>query len=96
MSSDGVDEILDKQIVGTCNPEEVRSLATVAHRCLRRSPKKRPSIAEVSQAILKIKQRHLKKDTMSFAGEDFSRMLSHIEEQQLELKNLSTVDEEKR
>lgn len=90
MSPDGVDEILDKQIVGTCNVEEVRNLASIAHKCLRKASRKRPSIAEVSQAILKIKQRHLKKeDTMSFAAEEFSRMFSRIEQQQLELKNLS-------
>lgn len=90
MSPDGVDEILDKQIVGTCNLEEVRNLASIAHKCLRKTSRKRPAIAEVSQAVLKIKQRHLKKeDTMSFAAEEFCRMFSHIEQQQLELKNLS-------
>ncbi|KAL3525813.1 hypothetical protein ACH5RR_014185 [Cinchona calisaya] len=92
MSPDGVDEILDKKIVGTCNPEDTRSLASIAHKCLRKSPRKRPSIGEVSQAILKIKQRRLaKEDTMSLAGEDFSRAASHIEQQQLELTNMSTL-----
>ncbi|XP_027154653.1 calcium/calmodulin-regulated receptor-like kinase 2 [Coffea eugenioides] len=91
MSPDGVDEILDKKIIGTCNPDDARSLASIAHKCLRKSPRKRPSIGEVSQAILRIKQRRLvKEDTMSFAGEEFSRMASHIEQQQLELTNMGT------
>lgn len=94
MSPDGVDEILDEKIIGTCNPEDARSLASIAHKCLRKSPKKRPSIGEVSQAILRIKQRRLvKEDTMSFAGEEFSRMASHIEQQQLELTNMGTLNE---
>ncbi|KAL2504935.1 putative leucine-rich repeat receptor-like serine/threonine-protein kinase [Abeliophyllum distichum] len=94
MSSDGVDEILDTRIFGTCNPVEVRSLAKIAHKCLQKTPRKRPSIGEVSQAILKIKQiRLVKEDTLSFVGEDFSRALSRIETQQLELKNMASIDE---
>ncbi|KAM1009874.1 hypothetical protein ACFX13_046127 [Malus domestica] len=94
MAPDGVDEILDKQLVGECNIEEVRMLAKVAHKCLHQLPRKRPSIAEVSQAILKIKQRRLaKEDTMSFAGEEFSRAVSRIEVQQVELSRIASVNE---
>lgn len=95
MSSDGVDEILDKRIVGKCNPEEARSLARIAHKCLHKIPKKRPSIGEVSQAILRIKQRRLIKEdsTISLPGEDFSRMVSRIESQQVELSKLSSIAE---
>ncbi|TQE00238.1 hypothetical protein C1H46_014156 [Malus baccata] len=94
MAPDGVDEILDKQLVGECNIEEVRMLARVAHKCLHQLPRKRPSIAEVSQAILKIKQRRLaKEDTMSFAGEEFSRAVSRIEVQQVELSRIASVNE---
>ncbi|XP_019185409.1 PREDICTED: calcium/calmodulin-regulated receptor-like kinase 2 [Ipomoea nil] len=83
MSPDGVDEILDKQLVGTCNVEEVRNLAAIAHKCLHKTPRKRPPIGDVSHAILKIKQRHtVKKDTSSFAQDDFSRMSSIIEIQE--------------
>jgi hypothetical protein len=92
MSPDGVDEILDKKLVGECSPEEVRGLASIAHKCLHKSPRKRPSIAEVSQAILKIKQRRLAKvDTMSFAGSDFSRAVSLIEDQQVELGRMASL-----
>lgn len=83
MSPDGVDEILDNQLVGTCNVEEIRNLAAIAHKCLHKTPRKRPPIGEVSHAILKIKQRHImKKDTLSFAQDDFSRMSSIIEIQE--------------
>lgn len=93
MAPDGVDEILDKQL-GECNIEEVRMLARVAHKCLHQLPRKRPSIAEVSQGILKIKQRRLaKQDTMSFAGEEFSRAVSRIEVQQVELSRIASVNE---
>ncbi|CAJ1835648.1 unnamed protein product [Sphenostylis stenocarpa] len=93
MDYDGVDGILDKQLVGTCNVEEVRQLAKIAHKCLHKSPKKRPSIGEVSQVILGIKQRRLmKEDTMSFASTNFSRSVSQIEEQQVELSRIITVN----
>ncbi|XP_041002520.1 calcium/calmodulin-regulated receptor-like kinase 2 [Juglans microcarpa x Juglans regia] len=94
MSPTGIDEILDKELVGECSLEEVRGLASIAHRCLHKLPRKRPSIGEVSQAILKSKQRHLAKvDTMSFAGRDISRAVSRIEDQQLELSKMASLKE---
>ncbi|KAF3945355.1 hypothetical protein ACB098_01G225100 [Castanea mollissima] len=94
MSHDGVDEILDKKLVGECNVDEVRGLASIAHKCLHKLPRKRPSIAEVSQAILKLKQRRLAKvDTMSFASRDFSRAVSRIEDQQVELRKMASLKE---
>ena len=92
MSHDGVDEILDKKLAGECNVDEVRGLASIAHKCLHKLPRKRPSIAEVSQAILKLKQRRLAKvDTMSFASRDFSRAVSQIEDQQVELGRMASL-----
>lgn len=92
MSPDGVDEILDKKLVGECNIEEVRDLAAIAHKCLQKFQRRRPSIGEVSQAILKIKQRHIaKEDTMSLAGAEFSRVVSRIEDQQVELSKMATM-----
>lgn len=95
MSPEGVDEIIDTKIVGTCNVEEVRNLAKIAHRCLHQTPSKRPLIGEVSQSITKIKQRHLvKEDTMmSFAREDYSRAVSRIESQQLELGRMVSINQ---
>ncbi|EYU44247.1 hypothetical protein MIMGU_mgv1a024820mg [Erythranthe guttata] len=94
MSPDGVDEIIDTKIIGTFNPEEGRSLAKIAHRCLHKIPRKRPTIGEVSQGIIKIKQRRLvKEDTMSFASADFSRAVSRIECQQIELRSMASIDE---
>lgn len=94
MSPDGVDEILDKELVGECSLDEVRGLAGIAHKCLHKFPRKRPSIGEISQAILKIQQRRLTKvDTMSFAGRDFSRAVSRIEDQQLELSKMASLSE---
>lgn len=94
MSRDGVDEILDKQLVGACDIQEVRELARIGHKCLHKTPRKRPSMGEVTQALLKIKQRHLaKQDTMSFADGEFSRAVSRIEDQQVELSKLAEVKE---
>ncbi|XP_042024680.1 calcium/calmodulin-regulated receptor-like kinase 2 [Salvia splendens] len=96
MSLDGVDDIIDAKMAETCNIEEVRSLGKIAHRCLHKTPRKRPSMGEVSQAIVKIKQqrrRLVKEDTMSFAGEDLSMAVSRIECQQLELRRMASIEE---
>ncbi|KAJ9564086.1 hypothetical protein OSB04_000052 [Centaurea solstitialis] len=97
MSSDGADEILDKKLAGDCDLEEVRSLARIAHRCLHKTPRKRPTIGEVSQAITKLNQKHLMKTesrtTMSFGGEEFSGVVDCIEVQQNQLKRMSSINE---
>ncbi|KAI3439520.1 Protein kinase domain-containing protein [Psidium guajava] len=94
MSADGVDEILDKRLVGECKPNEVQQLANIGHRCLHKLQRKRPLIREVSQAILKIKQRRLiKNDEASFARSDISRAVSLIEDQQVELSKMASMKE---
>ncbi|XP_052196384.1 calcium/calmodulin-regulated receptor-like kinase 2 [Diospyros lotus] len=94
MSPDGVDEILDKRLAGMCNLVEVRSLANIAKRCLHKISRKRPSIGEVSHAILKIKQsRRPREDTMSYAEEDLSRLVSRIELQNVELSKMTSLQE---
>ncbi|MFS7974190.1 putative transferase, protein kinase RLK-Pelle-LRR-I-2 family [Helianthus anomalus] len=95
MSSDGTDEILDKELVGDCDPEDVRSLAQIAHRCLHKTPRKRPSIGEVSQAITKLKQRRLVREdsTMSFASEEFLGVVGCIELQENQLKKMTSIAE---
>ncbi|XP_038995467.1 calcium/calmodulin-regulated receptor-like kinase 2 isoform X2 [Hibiscus syriacus] len=94
MSPDGVDEILDKQLAGEYSIEEVRQLAKIAHKCLHKSPRKRPSIGEVTQAILKIKKRRLdKEDPMSMTEMGFSRIMSRIQEQHVELTKMASLKE---
>ncbi|KGN52533.1 calcium/calmodulin-regulated receptor-like kinase 2 [Cucumis sativus] len=92
MSVDGIDEIIDKQLAGEYSLEEARKLADIGHRCLHNVPRKRPLISEVSQAILKIKQRRLgKASNMSLASMDLSSAVSRIEEQQVELSRIASV-----
>ncbi|KAF2299269.1 hypothetical protein GH714_031163 [Hevea brasiliensis] len=94
MSRDGVDEILDEKLTGKCYIEEVRELAAVAHKCLQKSQRKRPSIGEVSLAISKIKQRQLvREDTISFASRDFSGDVSRIKDQHVELSKMISIKE---
>lgn len=59
LSPDGVEEILDTRLVGTCNPEEVRSLARIAHQCLHKTPFSRSSFA----GYFKDKKRRLIKES---------------------------------
>ncbi|KAK9105162.1 hypothetical protein Scep_022006 [Stephania cephalantha] len=92
MSSNGVDEILDNKLVGECNLEEVRLLAGVAHLCLHKTPRRRPSIGDVSLAISKIKQQHLRKEnTMSFSIRNITDVVRRIDHQQVELSSMPTM-----
>ncbi|KAK9114364.1 hypothetical protein Syun_021161 [Stephania yunnanensis] len=92
MSSNGVDEILDNKLVGECNLEEVRLLAGVAHLCLHKTPRRRPSIGDVSLAISKIKQQHLRKEnTMSFSIRNITDVVRRIDHQQVELSSMLTM-----
>ncbi|KAE9619952.1 hypothetical protein Lal_00040389 [Lupinus albus] len=72
MDHDGIDGILDKQLVDNCNIGEVRQLAKIGHKCLHKSPRKRPPISVVSQGISSIKQRrqrhHAIEEIMSLAN----------------------------
>ncbi|KAK1296035.1 putative leucine-rich repeat receptor-like serine/threonine-protein kinase [Acorus calamus] len=88
------EEILDKKLVGKCNIEEVRSLANVAYKCINKMPRKRPSIADVTLAISRARQRRLTKDdTISSVGSDVSQVLQRIEAQQIELSNMTSIRE---
>ncbi|KAK9052491.1 hypothetical protein SSX86_029120 [Deinandra increscens subsp. villosa] len=97
MSSDGADEILDKKLVGECDLEEVRSLARIAHRCLHKTPRKRPTIGEISQDIKRLRHRHIRRSeshsTMSFGGQEFSGIMGCLELQQNQLKRMTSVNE---
>ncbi|XP_019452984.1 PREDICTED: calcium/calmodulin-regulated receptor-like kinase 2 [Lupinus angustifolius] len=84
MDHDGIDGILDKQLVENCDIEEVRQLAIIAHKCLHKSPKKRPSIGEVSQVILRIKNRRQHRP--------LSRGLSQLEDQNDELSRTASMN----
>ncbi|XP_058115170.1 calcium/calmodulin-regulated receptor-like kinase 2 [Magnolia sinica] len=93
-SKGGWDEILDKQLVGNCDPKEVRLLASTAYKCVHKTPRKRPSILDISQAISRITQQRLTKvDTMSSGRGDISRAVSRIEHQQIELGYMTSINE---
>ncbi|KAK1438940.1 hypothetical protein QVD17_04753 [Tagetes erecta] len=97
MSSDGADEILDKKLEGECDLEQVRSLAIIAHRCLHKTPRKRPTIGEVSQGIKKLKHRHILRSesysTMSFGCQELLEIMGCVELQQNQLKQMTNIDE---
>ncbi|KAE9590302.1 putative protein kinase RLK-Pelle-LRR-I-2 family [Lupinus albus] len=94
MDHDGIDGILDKQLVEKCDIEEVRQLAIIAHKCLHKLPKKRPSIGEVSQVMSRIKHRrqHGRKENMSFRSGTLSRGLSQLEDQHGELNRTASMN----
>ncbi|KAG1327460.1 calcium/calmodulin-regulated receptor-like kinase 2 [Cocos nucifera] len=88
------DEIIDRKLVGKSNPVEVRLLADIAYRCLHKIPRKRPLMADVTQAIAKIRQRHLtREDTVASSVTDVSGILKRIELQQLELSTMTSLKE---
>ncbi|CAL0321705.1 unnamed protein product [Lupinus luteus] len=87
MDHDGIDGILDKQLVENCNIEEVRQLAIIAHRCLHKSPKKRPSIGEVSQVMSRINRRQQHRSIENLSGG-----LSQLEDQHDELSRTASMN----
>uniref|UniRef100_A0ACD5VBW1 Uncharacterized protein n=1 Tax=Avena sativa TaxID=4498 RepID=A0ACD5VBW1_AVESA len=80
------DEILDKNLLGGSIPEEVKVLADVAYRCINRSPKKRPWISEVTQAISRLRQRQL-----TLQRSETRTVLRRIEYQHVELSDLASM-----
>uniref|UniRef100_A0ACD5ZVI1 Uncharacterized protein n=1 Tax=Avena sativa TaxID=4498 RepID=A0ACD5ZVI1_AVESA len=80
------DEILDKNLLSGSIPEEVKVLADVAYRCINRSPKKRPWISEVTQAISRLRQRQL-----TLQRSETRTVLRRIEYQHVELSDLTSM-----
>ncbi|KAK3132196.1 hypothetical protein QOZ80_6AG0517330 [Eleusine coracana subsp. coracana] len=87
-------EILDKDLLVGNIPEEVRMLADVAYRCINKSPRKRPWISEVTQAISRLRQRQLMKhDRLTLPRCETRTVLKRIEHQHLELSDLTSMKE---
>ncbi|OEL14093.1 Calcium/calmodulin-regulated receptor-like kinase 2 [Dichanthelium oligosanthes] len=88
------DEILDKDLLVGDIPEEVRMLADVAYRCVNKSPRKRPWISEVTQAISRLRQRQLSKhDALTLPRSETRTVLRRIEYQHVELSDLTSMKE---
>nr|CAB3467804.1 unnamed protein product [Digitaria exilis] len=88
------DEILDKDLLVGNIPEEVRMLADVAYRCVNKSPRKRPWIPEVTQAISRLRQRQLTKhDALTLPRSETRTVLRRIEYQHVELSDLTSMKE---
>ncbi|XP_042406036.1 calcium/calmodulin-regulated receptor-like kinase 2 [Zingiber officinale] len=86
------EEIADKRLVGTSHPEEVKLLADIAYKCLHKIPRKRPSIADISRTIARIKHRPIKNDELPTAGRDVPRrVIRRIENLQVELLNMTSL-----
>ncbi|WOL12326.1 calcium/calmodulin-regulated receptor-like kinase 2 [Canna indica] len=86
------EEIVDKKLVGRSNAEEVRLLADLAYKCLHKIPRKRPSITDLTQAIARIRQHHFtKNDTLPPSVSDAPGVLRRIENQQVELSNMTSL-----
>ncbi|KAG8076026.1 hypothetical protein GUJ93_ZPchr0006g41580 [Zizania palustris] len=88
------DEILDKNLIVGGIAEEIRILADIAYRCINKSPRKRPWISEVTQAISRIRQLQLMKhDTLNLPRSETRTVLRRIEYQHVELTDLTSMKE---
>lgn len=88
------EEILDKNLLAGSVAEEARVLADVAYRCINKSPRKRPWISEVTQAISRLRQRQLMKhDTTALPRSETRTVLRRIEYQHVELSDLTGLKE---
>ncbi|KAG0473696.1 hypothetical protein HPP92_015045 [Vanilla planifolia] len=84
------DEIVDKKLIGNSNPEEIRLLANIAHRCLHKNPSRRPAISDVTQAISRIKQQRVNRENTLSQSEQ-SGVLKRIAMQQVELSSMANL-----
>lgn len=91
------DEILDKRLVGECDLEEVQLLADIAYKCLQTMPRRRPSISEITEAILRIKARRRRlpngqnsTSSSSSPADDGPAILERIQAQQIELSRMTS------
>ena len=74
----GWDEILDSRLNGKCNIEEIRTMATLAYKCVHKNSRKRPAMKDISQALARFqKTKHsienLSQD-LSFSGKGFLKL----------------------
>ena len=88
------DEIIDNKIAGTTNLEEIKQLADIAYRCLHKTPRKRPTVADVTHAISRIGRSPNKDETLSISGSiNALGFLKRLERQQVELSHLTSIKE---
>lgn len=89
------DEIIDSKLAGTSNLDEIRQLADIAYWCLHKTPRRRPSISDVTHAISRIGRRQLKKDeSLSISGTvNALGFLRRLEHQHVELSHLTSIKE---
>eukprot|EP00252_Welwitschia_mirabilis_P012464 TRINITY_DN2753_c0_g1_i1.p1 TRINITY_DN2753_c0_g1~~TRINITY_DN2753_c0_g1_i1.p1 ORF type:complete len:425 (-),score=89.32 TRINITY_DN2753_c0_g1_i1:91-1365(-) len=93
----GWDEIVDEQLVGKCDMEEVRMMATLAYRCVQANPKRRPNMRDISQALAKLKRTKQHSENLSqafsFVGDRYSEIIGQTEVQITQLNTLPSLRE---
>lgn len=58
----GWEELIDPRLDGKLDNEELNEVAALAHKCVNRTPKKRPSMRDIVQELSKIqKSRHIRR-----------------------------------
>eukprot|EP01018_Ginkgo_biloba_P014608 Gb_28561 [translate_table: standard] len=94
----GWEEILDSRLNGKCNMEEVGAMAALAYKCVHKSPRKRPIIRDVAQAISRIgKKKHTNKQqkkALPVTVEENSEVEEQIEPPKVELNSITVTVEE--
>lgn len=70
----GWEEIVDSRLEGNFDEQELNDVATLAYKCINRSPRKRPSMRDVVQALSRIlmmrhNKKHHRRDS-SVAGDE--------------------------
>lgn len=86
MTSDGKvgwEELMDDGLEGNFNVQELNEVATLAYRCVNRSPRKRPTMRDIVQVVsriihLRLEQKHHRK-SLSATTDDVSIDIDHAE-----------------
>ncbi|GMI85296.1 calcium/calmodulin-regulated receptor-like kinase 1 [Hibiscus trionum] len=75
------EEITDSRLDGKYDVHELNEVAALAYKCVNRVPKKRPSMRDIVQVLIRIlKTRHIKKHHKSLSGATMDEVSVDIEQ----------------
>ncbi|XLU26778.1 calcium/calmodulin-regulated receptor-like kinase 1 [Arachis hypogaea] len=76
MNTDGKvswEEIVDSRLEGKCDFQELNEVAALAYKCINHAPRKRPSMRDIMQVLMRIaKSRHHKKSLSAATADEVS------------------------
>nr|GEZ21951.1 calcium/calmodulin-regulated receptor-like kinase 1 [Tanacetum cinerariifolium] len=79
----GWEELVDSRFEGNFDSKELNDVATLAHKCINRSPRKRPLMRDIVQALSRIimirqNKKHHRRDSSSVAADEIALNIDQL------------------